>query len=896
MADNWQAISGYASNNYSDTMIFEVDGATKKLQKISGQTLIAGEQNSQYIRFMMPRYWDGIDVSEKSISIVYGLAGQYYGETAAISAERTDDSLRFGWVVPQEACCIAGTLLFVLVIKDSTYVLKSQITDVPVLKSINLDDVIPEPSKETWYKDFQKRVEITLSDAENAVSEAHAALEQAQRYVGAPMVARTAAAMEDTDRIYVYTGSESGYTNGHWYYYDGSAWADGGVYNSVAVDTDTTLTIAGKAADSKKTGDEITSLKEDLNAQIDGIYNDLDAQIPAWEQGTLSTNSGGEPSTDADNRCRTNDYKKIESLIIGIYIKDGYKANVFVYSGTTVASYESNIGWKTNQIRLYGLSGKYVRFIIAHTDDTALGYSDVPADALEVVLYDPTDKILTKSGKAADAKVVGDFVSKITLSNTIYPTWQTKTINGSSGAETDNPRRLSTIEFIESIGLPISVSCDSGYRYSLRYYTDAASASIFGSTDWMTSEHVVPITDGQYFKVVVSKTDDTNIVLSESTAIHIGLGGYTDYNLTQHNKAADAKVVGEKIQALEKITGNDIIGRNNPAEMILKLQQLNQIPRVESHTYGNKPLCLLHFSDIHNDQVRLQNIVDFAGYYTDYIDDVVNTGDTVYYRAADGLSAWENVSGTEAILNTIGNHDTRVDDTWIGLTEAESYNMYIAPYISNWNVTDYSTGHCYYYKDYATEKVRLIILDIMHQTTDQLNWFVSALASAKQNEYHVLVGVHSRAHWNFDSYDVTWDDKKIVSGYAAGYRDTSGTHYPENLSNDYADAVDAFITDGGYFVAWIHGHTHFKMFAKLSTHPNQLDVSVANAGIVPFARTYVDARIDNSKSEDSFNVLAIDTTSKILRIASVGSTYDRIMRHHETISYNYETHELLYSR
>lgn len=185
MADTWQAISEYASNNYSDTMVFEVDGATKKLQKISGQTLIAGEKNSQYIRFMMPRYWDGIDVSEKGISIIYGLAGQYYGETAAISAERTDDSLRFGWVVPEEACCIAGTLLFILVIKDSTYVLKSQITEVPVLKSINLDDVIPEPTKETWYADFQARIEELLSETENTLNAARGAAEAAEQSANA---------------------------------------------------------------------------------------------------------------------------------------------------------------------------------------------------------------------------------------------------------------------------------------------------------------------------------------------------------------------------------------------------------------------------------------------------------------------------------------------------------------------------------------------------------------------------------------------------------------------------------------------------------------------------------------------------------------------------------------
>lgn len=287
MADTWQAISGYASNNYSDTMVFEVDGATKKLQKISGQTLIAGEKNSQYIRFMMPRYWDGIDVSEKTISIIYGLAGQYYGETAAISAERTDDSLRFGWVVPEEACCIAGTLLFVLVIKDSTYVLKSQITEVPVLKSINLDDVIPEPTKETWYADFQVRVEQTLSAAENAVEVAQNTLEQARSLIGSPLVANTAAEMTDTSRIYVYTGSETGYTNGHWYYHNGSAWTDGGVYNAVAVDTDTTLSIVGKAADAKKTGDEIEQIKEDLSA--------LEYRVEVLEHG-----GGGETWTNAD--------------------------------------------------------------------------------------------------------------------------------------------------------------------------------------------------------------------------------------------------------------------------------------------------------------------------------------------------------------------------------------------------------------------------------------------------------------------------------------------------------------------------------------------------------------------------------------------------------------------
>ena len=57
--------------------------------------------------------------------------------------------------------------------------------------------------------------------------------------VGTPLEAETAADMTDTSKIYVYVGSESGYSYGYWYYYQSSTWKPGGVYNAVAVDVAT---------------------------------------------------------------------------------------------------------------------------------------------------------------------------------------------------------------------------------------------------------------------------------------------------------------------------------------------------------------------------------------------------------------------------------------------------------------------------------------------------------------------------------------------------------------------------------------------------------------------------------------------------------------------------------
>ena len=74
---------------------------------------------------------------------------------------------------------------------------------------------------------------------------------------GAPSMANSAAAMTDSSKVYVYTGSEAGYLTGHWYYYNGTEWADGGVYQATAINTDKTLTVENMAADAAVAGERI---------------------------------------------------------------------------------------------------------------------------------------------------------------------------------------------------------------------------------------------------------------------------------------------------------------------------------------------------------------------------------------------------------------------------------------------------------------------------------------------------------------------------------------------------------------------------------------------------------------------------------------------------------------
>ena len=86
---------------------------------------------------------------------------------------------------------------------------------------------------------------------EAANTAAEHAEESATKY-GSPLTSNTVAGMTDHTRIYVYTGSEDGYTSGNWYYWDGDSWESGGAYVASAGDM-VLYTTAQSKSDAQKT-------------------------------------------------------------------------------------------------------------------------------------------------------------------------------------------------------------------------------------------------------------------------------------------------------------------------------------------------------------------------------------------------------------------------------------------------------------------------------------------------------------------------------------------------------------------------------------------------------------------------------------------------------------------
>lgn len=104
---------------------------------------------------------------------------------------------------------------------------------------------------------------------------------------GSPLVASSTSEMIDTTRVYVNT------TDGHWYWYDGNSWQDGGVYQATGVIYDNTLADNEKSTPAYETGYYINNyfkLQNLFNNNAEDIDYGKYIEVTGNKIGTLTEN------------------------------------------------------------------------------------------------------------------------------------------------------------------------------------------------------------------------------------------------------------------------------------------------------------------------------------------------------------------------------------------------------------------------------------------------------------------------------------------------------------------------------------------------------------------------------------------------------------------------------
>lgn len=99
-------IDAYTDDDYST-----VD-KLKNIVVSDKQINITQEDNSQTIPFEIPRYWDGIDLSQMTIQIKYVNSKGLEGLATPINVMRNSEKIRFYWLIDQGATSIKGLLAF----------------------------------------------------------------------------------------------------------------------------------------------------------------------------------------------------------------------------------------------------------------------------------------------------------------------------------------------------------------------------------------------------------------------------------------------------------------------------------------------------------------------------------------------------------------------------------------------------------------------------------------------------------------------------------------------------------------------------------------------------------------------------------------------------------------
>lgn len=393
-------------------------------------------------------------------------------------------------------------------------------------------------------------------------------------------------------------------------------------------------------------------------------------------------------------------------------------------------------------------------------------------------------------------------------------------------------------------------------------------------TDATYVENAIPSFIAGYEKLFI-------IPAGEAETVYIPEGTNYLYVFDKYyNVSPSAKHAPEYIRYVEDIPVPTLRNFYNQQRITTDIVSLNNKSELDDRFYQcSDRINFLHFSDIHGNGANFYRIMDFYRHYSEYISDIINTGDLVEDKYIDSIAFINSAKG-ERVLNVIGNHETRsyVEDVtyWDAITEEECYAKFIAPFMNNWGSVVTVENKAYYYKDY-NNSLRLIVYDVMHPNADQNTWLANILEDARVNGLHVIIAKHSPTLVDGGR------DEKISCNFSSADKTLSAQYY---MSENTKPIVRQFIDAGGTFICYLCGHTHFDFIGSNDSYPKQYSITVASASYKKDNSQY--HRAFNSINMDLFNIISVNTDTKIISLFRVGCKHDTYNRNIESFVFDYD--------
>lgn len=635
---------------------------------------------------------------------------------------------------------------------------------------------------------------------------------------------------------------------------------------------DPTLSLSGKAADAKATGDAVGQIKEDIAEKIPlgiNIKNYLDS-------GNMTT--GGYIDTDTGNII------SYESWCYSDYIATKPGATL-----CTIGFDSAQNLWKirnTTYVAFYNANKTFISGYIAETGKTynvpkSCSYMRV-SFSVDELNYSPMiveKDVYDKMASVEDRIPYGDFVP------TIYDK------NGSEYVLIRNPYCVKSYDKLffkfDSI-----VFYKNGVQIQLDYNSSAWKEMF--PNNWQgypTSKmsDCVFLKNNEIFTLEV-KTKKPKIIVRpyflDNPEKYVLILGYDSTNQSygpldaQYRLLNDDSYERQRFESLSNETLTKLYDQANPVYKILSDEHFCFAWLSDNHLYGT----------VGEDETDMTDLAIGEIDKTLNFNAIFNTGDSIQEReGVSGLNSLRKIANRfdpDKLVFCEGNHDRNVVSP--RLTKTEFYNV-VYRQTKNKNIVWGSKENAYYYRDFPTYKIRVIVLNVYEHMYDndkydegkcgysntQLEWLANKALQTLEG-WSVIVLTHdSPIEMDYNGAANQNNAAQLVQILEA-FKDGNNIavqYTDERNSGLFSVNVTTAFSTPGTIISVLSGHAHCDDAKKINGI-NYVQIVCAYIDVVNDYSGYKNRPAFSSKAY-AFDIGIINTVEKSFQLKRIGYGNDR---------------------